>query len=189
MRNKLALDEKIIVPIVKDAAIATQSIGGGRMIPLLTLDCSNHKELLNLFQLHSEATLPGDATCTWGISFKLLEPKLAVLIIEFTRPLEIKFALSFELNKYGGVADGIIQSRGLYIQPMQNLQNETLIINEQGNILIEVHPNTMLPKWDNYLLKVIRKKLKKQGFSRKEAITVSFEFLERTREIWKFRAK
>jgi hypothetical protein len=32
--NRMSIDEKICVPIVRDAAVATESMAGGRMIPV-----------------------------------------------------------------------------------------------------------------------------------------------------------
>lgn len=184
--NKISIDEKLCVPIVGEAAVATESIAGGRMIPALTLDCSNHQELLNLLNLHGDAE-PGDATCTWAITNSFFKPVDAFLLIEFTKPSSVKFALEFDLSKYGNVADGIVQSNGVYLMAQTNNSTKPLLDDKSPKVIVEVHPNTKLPNWDKVLLKVIKKNMKKKGMSNKEAKQASHEFLQRTREVWGFR--
>jgi len=184
MKNK-AIREDILVPIVGDGAIATHATAEGRTIPVLILDCDRHKEFLNLIYLH-ENSLPGDVICTWCI--KRFDSQTIFLMLEFERPSMVRIMFHFDLARQALLADGIVQSRGVYLQPKESGQRVSEGIN-QPKILVEVHPETTPPNWDSLLLKAICKCMKRAGLSRSQANDASKEFLMRGREIWGLKMK
>lgn len=141
MKNK-AIREDILVPIVGDGAIATHATAEGRTIPVLILDCDRHKEFLNLIYLH-ENSLPGDVICTWCI--KRFDSQTIFLMLEFERPSMVRIMFHFDLARQALLADGIVQSRGVYLQPKESGQRVSEGIN-QPKILVEVHPETTPPQ-------------------------------------------
>jgi hypothetical protein len=180
--RRTKLDESLIVPIVGDGAIATCDTGEGRSIPVLIVDCENHKEVLNLVHLHAESP-PGDVVCTWGIN-----KKNAVLLLSFSKPAELTFGLMFDLQSQAGLADGVVQAQGVYIQPSvfgmrvaEGLDNP--------KILVEVSPQTKLPDWDERLSKAMSHRMRSYGMSRRQAKNAAKEYFKRTRELWTFRMR
>ncbi|MDE3170209.1 MAG: hypothetical protein KGL75_08700, partial [Acidobacteriota bacterium] len=59
------LEEARPVPIVADAAISTVGVHGGRMLPVLLLDCSARPEIAELIRVH-DALGPCDVVSQWG---------------------------------------------------------------------------------------------------------------------------
>jgi len=183
--KKKKTEENICVPIVGDGAIATSDTAGGRVIPVLVLDCKNHKQLLNCIYLH-ENTPPGDVVCTWGT--KAFNSKYAFLLLKFSKPSEVEIALKFDLDTQAGIADGIVQSNGVYLQPKESGSRVVEGL-DNPKILVEVSPKTKLNNWDELLLKRVVKRMKKKGMSRKQAKKAASDFLNRTREMWGLRMK
>ncbi|HEX7028345.1 MAG TPA: hypothetical protein VF268_13975 [Gammaproteobacteria bacterium] len=180
MKRKIKLNEGLFVPIMGDGAIASESTAEGRAIPVLILDCKNHKELVNHIHIH-EHSPPGDVLCTWAAN-----KRYAFLIFEFYRPTQVKVGVKFDLVTEGGLADAIVQSQGVYIQPAESGKTVAEGL-ENPKILVEVNPKTKLPDWDERLLKILMRQMKKEGLSKREAKNASYEFLCRTREFWKLR--
>jgi hypothetical protein len=81
MKRKTKMDDSHFVPIVSDGAIATGGTADGRAIPVLVVDCENHKEVLNLVHLHTDSP-PGDVNCTWAAIFNPV-----VQMTAFKRPI------------------------------------------------------------------------------------------------------
>lgn len=183
--KKMKIEENICVPIVGDGAIAKGDTAGGRVIPVLVLDCENHKELLNCIYLHENAP-PGDVICTWGT--KTFNSKYAFLLLQFSKPSEVEIALKFDLDTQISLADGIVQSNGVYLQPKESGDRVSEGL-EKPKILVEVSPKTKLNNWDEILLKRVIKRMRKEGMSRKQANNAASDFLDRTREMWGLRMK
>lgn len=182
--NKISIRERIVVPIVGNGAIAMGSTADGRVIPVLVLDCSEHREFLNLVYAH-EHSPRGDVMCTWAQ--KRFNSRYVFLLLQFSRPAEVEIALMFDLDQQAGLADGIVQSHGVYLQPKES-GSRVMEGLDKPKILVEVSPETKLPNWDELLHRRARKKLmKREGMSRKQAEAASKEFLVRTREIWGMR--
>ena len=180
--KKTKLEDSFFIPIIRDGAIATGHAAEGRNIPIVILDFTRHPTVQHLIQLHQDVAL-GDALCTWGIN-----KKFAFLILEFSRPAIVKFGIKFDLSTEAALADGIVQSRGLYIQPGKS--GDTIVSNfDYPKILIEVPPKTKIPDWDDRILNAISKRMRHKGLSRKDAKSASKQFLKRMREIWGYRLK
>ncbi|QTN41445.1 hypothetical protein [Marinobacter salsuginis] len=180
MRRKTKMADSHFAPIVGDGAIAHGSTADGRAIPVVVVDCANHKELLNLVHLHVSSP-PGDADCTWGAN-----KKHAFLLFSFTKPSVVQFGLMFDLQSQANLADGIVQSQGVYIQPSEfgSRVSEGL---DGPKILVEVSPKTKLPDWDERLIKAVSQKMRHKGMSKRQAKEAAKEYLKRTREIWSLR--
>lgn len=181
--NKISIPESIVVPIVGDGAIAMGSTADGRVIPVLVLDCSEHREFLNLVYAH-ENSPRGDVMCTWGQ--KRFNSRYVFLFLQFARPAAVEIALVFDLDQQASLADGIVQSHGVYLQPKES-GSRVMEGLDKPKILVEVSPETKLPNWDELLLGRVHKLMKREGMSRKQAAAASKEFLSRTREIWGMR--
>ena len=181
--KKVTFDISLCVPIIDDGAIANKDTGEGRLIPVVILDFSNHNEFLNM--LHSQEDMPpGDVTTSWA--FQKLNRRFAYLNLAFTKPSEIQIVLEFDLMHRFALADGIVQSRGVYLQPSTSGEKVSEGIGS-SKILIEVPVSTVYPHWDNILRLNMRKTLRKKGFSKKNAKKAAVEHLLRIREMWSHR--
>lgn len=180
LRKRTVLKDSTFVPVIRDGAIATADVADGRPIPVLIVDCSNHKELLNLIYLH-ESTPAGDVYCTWGKN-----KKFAFLIFEFQRPAEVKVGVKFDLQSEWRTADGIVQARGVYLQPAESGE-KVMDGLDQPKIVVEVSPRTKLKDWDAMLVKAISRSMAKSAVPKKQAKEVARQSLERTREFWRLR--
>ncbi|WP_430468855.1 hypothetical protein [Vreelandella titanicae] len=180
--KKMKVSHDVFLPIIRDGAIASGDTADGRNIPILILDCAQNKNVLTLIQLH-ENSPPGDVISTWGVN-----KDCACLMLEFERPVAVKFGIKFDLETQGGLADGIVQSCGLYLQAGK--AGDTIASNfDDIKLLIEVSPKTKIPDWDDKLEIAIARRMKRDGLSRKEAKKASKQFVERMREIWGLRMK
>lgn len=168
------------VPIVGDGAIAHSDTADGRAIPVLIVDCENHKEVLNLVHIHTSSP-PGDVNCTWGIN-----KKNAFLLLSFSKPSEVNFGLIFDLHTQANLADGIVQSQGVYIQP-STFGKRVAEGLDNPKILVEVAPQTKLPDWDERLIKAMSLKMREHGMSRRQAKDAAKDYFQRTREVWALR--
>ncbi|MCD1632115.1 hypothetical protein [Marinobacter shengliensis] len=180
MKRKTKMDDSHFVPIVSDGAIATGGTADGRAIPVLVVDCENHKEVLNLVHLHTDSP-PGDVNCTWGIN-----KKYAFLLFSFSKPSEVNFGVKFDLQSQANLADGIVQSQGVYIQPSVFGKRVAEGL-DSPKVLVEVAPRTKIPDWDEWLVKAMTKKMRSHGMSRRQAKEAAKDYFQRTRELWALR--
>lgn len=149
---------------------------------MLILDCENHKQLSNLISLHKELSYPGDAISRWSIN--RLKAQYVFLSLKFMKPMEYEVTIKFDLQKQCILADGIIQSQGVYIQSSESgvYMRESL---DEPKILIEVPTEGVLPNWDNIIIKQIIKRIKKDKLTKEKNIKLAaHEILQRTREVW-----
>lgn len=172
------IDLSNTVQIVSDGAIATGPIGEGRLIPVVVVDCGEHRPLVELVQLH-EHTPPGDVSSLWAK--KLFDKKHIFLRLEFQRPVVTDVTLQFSLEKHLALVDGIMKSRGLYLQPSEFASRVSRGM-EKPKILVEV-PSTF-PAWDALQLELVAKQFRRNGASRKDAKVLAREHIQSMSEIW-----
>jgi hypothetical protein len=172
-------------PIVADGAIATTGVGEGRLVPALILDCDENRTLHELIVLH-EDTPPGDVLVTWGRP--RFDKSVALLVLEFKRPIHTKVVLSFDVAKQGGLVDGIIHARGVYLQSKDFGHTVSAGLNNP-KILVEIPASATYPGWDSQYQDVLVKQFKRHGFSRTEAKQAATEHMVRLRELWHSRMR
>lgn len=163
--------------VLGDGAIAMPDIGDGRLIPVIIIDCDTRRDLYDLVMAHEES-LPGDVSVTWFK--KIFSKKSIYLLLRFIKPVETECVIEFDIGKYGGVVDLIINARAFYFQPKDSgLKVSTSL--DKPKIIIEVPSETKLDDWDSMLTKHLVKKFLKQGASKKEAIAASKVHIENWR--------
>ncbi|MCK7598087.1 hypothetical protein M0G74_12465 [Microbulbifer sp. CAU 1566] len=177
LKKKSKYSDNHFVPVVRTGGIATAELGEGRLIPVLILDCKNHKSLLELIYLHEDSP-PGDVKCTWGANSKFF-----YLLFDFSRPTEVSCGVKFEISSQWRVADGIVRAKGVYLQPIDSGENVLAGIHN-SKVLVEVSPEAKMEDWDARIIKFLRKKLRKNGFTRKDSISASKSTLDENREFW-----
>lgn len=167
-----------LVQIVGDGAIATGPVGEGRLIPVVVVDCDEHRPLVELIQLQ-EHTPPGDVSSLWAQ--KLFDKKHLFLRLEFQRPVITDVTLQFSLEKHLGLVNGIMKSRGLYLQPSEFAVRVSHGI-DKPKILVEV-PSTF-PAWDALHFELVAKRFRRNGASRTDAKALAREHIQSLSEIW-----
>lgn len=167
------------VKIVSDGAIAMPEIGDGRLIPVLILDCDLRRDLYDMVMAHQDMP-PGDVTVTWAR--KIFSKKSVYLIIEFKKPAITEAIIEFDIAKYGGTADLIINARAFYFQPKDSGERVMEGL-DKPKILIEVSYKAKLDDWDSILNSHLVKRFRKQGATKKEAVEAAKEHLEGMRRI------
>lgn len=172
--------------IIYSGHISVSDVGESRFIPLIMIDENLAKEVTELIGFHSE-TNSGDTITIWTSSISsLYNKKKYTLKFKFTKPQEITFGISFEIDKHHKLIDGILFSQALYLQT-GSIYDKTYP-NDKGAILVEV-PNTgFLKTWNNILFDYIKKQLRKKGVPKKELNNKTTEFIKTSREIWTFRS-
>lgn len=178
------IDDTKIVPIVGDGAIALPVVAGGRLIPVLIIDCDRHAALYDSILIHRD-TAPGDVTITW--SRKLVSKNLVFLHLQFLRPIETTATFCFNLQKQAILVDGIIRAHGVYLQPLQSGKSVSEGL-DKPKILVEVPSTAILPFWADMYKSTLIKSYSSRGVSRREARRLADEHLKKTAEMWSARA-
>ena len=176
---RLTIDDRAVVPIVGDGAIGDPRVLGGRLLPVLILDCSRHRPLEDLILAH-EHTPPGDVVASWG--WKLFSRKTVFLTLRFARPLETVACLAFDVVSQGGVVEWIVNARAVYLQPRSSgaVVSEGM---EKPKILVEVPATATFPIWKELHRKTLEKNFIKRGLPRKQAREAVQEYIARMHEI------
>jgi hypothetical protein len=147
-------------------------IGGeGRLIPVLIIDCTEHRPLHDLIAIHEE-TPPGDVKATWSRS--AFGKKTVHLTLDFERPVATSASFVFDIDRYCGLIDWIISARGVYLQPTTSGRRASEGI-DKPKILVEVPPDADLPGWDRIYLKTVQRGYLQAGLSRAQAKATAAE--------------
>jgi hypothetical protein len=176
---RASIKDRELVPIVKDGAIGNPDILGGRIIPVLIIDCSSHRQLGDLIVAH-EHTPPGDVVVSWG--WKLLSRKTVFLTFRFSRPMETVACVAFDVVSQGGLVEWIVNARGVYLQPLSSGQFVSAGL-DKPKILVEVPASATFPIWKELHRKALEKQFRKRGFSRDQAREAVREHLARMHDI------
>ena len=171
-----------IYEIIANGAMSAPFIGEGRLIPGLVVDTGTDDNLRELIEYHQD-TPPGDTVLLW--SKKALNNKRLVLNIEFSKPMELQFGIGFDVHQHYSLIDGIIQSRGFYLQagrPGDKFSNLDI-----SKILLEVPNLGFDQQWESLLVDTIRRQYRRDGLSRKDANLATQQHVKSMREVWRIR--
>ena len=174
-----------ILHIVADGGISTKYLGEGRLIPAIIVNTENYKEILELIKVHAEIKST-DTKVVWSKRPSLFKKlKDIFLIVEFEKPMVLKFGICFILKKHYSLIDGIIQSRGLYLQ--SGILGDKVSNNVSNNILFTVPDSAFDDQWSKILLDVVKDNLKKKGAPKRELKQISELHINQMRELWHIR--
>lgn len=172
--------------LLEDGLYSSEGYGEGRLIPVVVIDFSQHKVILELIDHHNSID-NGDVTLRWITN--ILDKKSLILKVNFSKPITIEFGINFNTLQSFNIIDAIIQSRGLIIQngkkgdkPSRNFKHTSLMI-EVPNLGFD---NIWEKKFHANLESYFRKK---RGLSKKEAIMYTKEHIKQIRELLKIRQK
>ena len=168
-----------LVPIVGDGAIGHPNLLDGRILPVLILDCSEHKALEDLIHVHKH-TPPGDVVTTW--KWKLLSRRVVYLQFDFRLPMETTATVAFDVASQGVLVESIINTRGVYLQPLSSGKRVSEGL-EKPKILVEVPATSTFLIWRNLHRKTLEKQYRKRGLSTQQAREAVSQHLARMRDV------
>jgi hypothetical protein len=167
----------------EEGLISSEFVGEGRLIPVLVLDVGSNQDIIDLIEMHSSIT-SGDVTIVWIQD--LYNRKDFILRIMFSKPMQISFGVRFKISEDFALIDGIIQSKGVYLQTGKKGDKVSKKLND-NKILVEVPDTGIKSIWTQMLNKTLISKYRKMGFNRKEAKEVTQDHIAKMRELWKIR--
>jgi hypothetical protein len=167
------------VPIVSDAAVATQGTADGRIIPVLILDTSLRPDIEDMIKAHKHVSA-GDAKSAWSVPSKFNINKIS-LILTIIKPSRCVILIEFNIVRQGGVVDQIIQAQGVYIQPGKKGDRLSTTM-DHDRILVEVPSKHFRREWDKIFYKALVKDFKGKGLSKSDAKIASNGFVKEWRE-------
>ncbi|AYB30972.1 hypothetical protein [Chryseolinea soli] len=182
-QNKIEINH--VVPIMHNGMISSPNLAEGRLLPILVINAVEFPGISDLIKMHL-LTTSGDTKVTWGRSKTLFKPKEIFLHLEFIKPLEITFAIVFQLTKEFSLIDGIIQSRGFFLQAGKP-GDRARDINGENSILIEVPDVAFDNKWNALLAGTLSNNYRREGYSKKESLKMSSQQIRTMREVWHIR--
>jgi hypothetical protein len=184
MKTSKAKIDSPVFRIVADGGLSSTNIGEGRFIPSLVIDTNGNSEVTDLIKLHNKIP-SGDTKLSWTKPDTFFKSKTLTLYLEFINPMNISFGIEFTISDKFSLIDGIIQSRGFYLQSGKSGDKISEFKNDC--ILIEV-PNVGFDDyWNKLLFDTLKEDYKKKGASRKEIPNFVKEHIKRMREIWNMR--
>ncbi|HEY2584075.1 MAG TPA: hypothetical protein VGI43_19860 [Mucilaginibacter sp.] len=170
--------------VIGEGGLSAPGLGEGRFIPILIIDAYDNKEINDLITLHQENIPPGDATFLWGSP--LWNPNKIILSVEFMKPMDVSFGIEFDLKTQFSVIDGIIQSRGFFLQ-IGVIGDKPSSTMKTDKILLEVPDMNFDTKWNELLFETLKSKYKKKHLPKKEVSIAVQTHLKGMRELWKIR--
>jgi hypothetical protein len=178
---RLAFPFKILgppIPIVSDAAIATDAVGDGRFIPLVILDTTARADVAELIEIQ-EKVPPGDVISAWGSIIDGPKDHLA-LFLHFERPMEIDVALNFDLSRQGSIVELALRARAIYLQAGK--PGDRLLANFDAPRMVAELGGAMPPKrWNELWTRAVKNRLRTEGLSNGKAKKVAANFIEEMR--------
>jgi len=178
MRDREKIAECDFVPVISDGAISIPDFGEGKLIPAVVIDCAKHENIRDLILLQEESS-PGDVSSTWGK--KQFSSKEVVLILEFKKPIEVKFALKFNTKTQYALIDGIVTAKAVYLQTKESGTKITTSL-LSPKMIAEISGD--FPNWEKIYHKVLVKNFIKDGAKRKDATIFAQEHKKHTRKFF-----
>jgi hypothetical protein len=175
---KTTVDLSLVVPIVGDAAIASEPVADGRMLPLLIVDASARPNVAELIRVHAYVA-SGDAESRWGSSRD--NDDHVMLILNFVRPMDLEMVLLFSIERQGMLVDMIVNGRGVYLQ-IGNPGDRLITNMDAQRVLIEIPESDFHPIWDRLFLdRMIIVLSRRRGVPRRTARSDAENLIAETR--------
>lgn len=167
-------------PVIADGMLSHPNWNGGRMLPCVIVHAEEHDPFAQLCKLQSQVP-PGDVQSVW--TWRLLDSGHVYLELGFQRPVPNKMTIQFNVSRQGGLVNGILAARAMYLQPSCYGSKVTEGFSKPA-LLIET-PAGAPPEWDRRLHQQLRKRFRREGRSRDAARIQADDYIRRAQETWK----
>jgi hypothetical protein len=167
------------LPIIADAAIGTDAVSDGRLIPLVIVDTATRPDIAELISIQSKMP-PGDVLSQWA-TLDGSKDHLA-LLLRFQRPIEADLVLNFDLAEHGGAVELAVKGHVIYLQagkPGDRLYR-TL---DAPRIFVELGAGMPPKSWEGKWKEAMRRRFQAMGLSRSEAKKASLQHIENLRSM------
>lgn len=163
---KIINEDHAVYQVIAEGIKYTASVGEGRPIPVVLLDCPARSALDDLLEIH--AGLGGDAKMTWGKPITLRSNNVIRLKFEFSKPMDVVFSISFDLEHQYGLILGILESRGVYLQ--RGMPGDKASTAKGNTVMVEVPDMKFEPYFFSMMRKLIIRRNRNAGLSKAQAI-------------------
>lgn len=150
-------DDEIITKVVSSATIASAGIANGRNIPVVIVESDNKNKINDLLKAH-ESVKNGNCASQFGF---IEGYQYAMLILDFSLPIEITIVLLFDVIKQGITVDQILYSKCMYLMTGDEKTKFSLNM-DKPRILLEITTEGFQPHWNKIYKKKYSKYLKKK---------------------------
>jgi len=162
------------LPVVGDAGVGIEGFADGKIVPVVIIDAVNAPEVQELIKMHQHVE-DGDAIFAWG--YPRGDNLEMHLLMRFLRPMEVEFGIKFDLRKDVLLVDAITTAGVLHIQCGQ--PGDRFIHNlDAPQIHADVSSIQDKPRWATIRDKIIVKRFRKFGLSKKAAQKAKDEYLK-----------
>lgn len=170
-----------LTPILHVGAIGNPNVSDGRLLPFLTVDCTECPDVENFIEVHCDTPVPGDIVSTW--CWNRFSKSNVYLRLDFKRPITTSTHLVIPVSTKGYVVDWIMAVRGFYLQSSKygDYASEGL---GKPAIVVEVPSAATFPIWPNLYRKSLVKRFKHGGLKGKAIDKAIEDYKARQREIW-----
>lgn len=175
---------KTILEVVADATINNVYTAQGKTIPLVILDTTNQPEIAKAIEIHCNIS-NGNVRTTWG---KTDDENLLLLGVELLDPSPAEFTVAFSAFPQAGIVDIIVSSQLLLIQagkPGDRLKHDL----NKPKLQIEVPSEEFSAKWIELYHRILAKRFRELGYSKKVAKELALDFYEEMRVFREMRIK
>lgn len=186
-RARVALNPHEIspVPIIGDAAVATGRVLSGHLVPVLILDTSDRPDIAELIRVQRHLP-PGDVVSSWG--GRSSRARTILLLLEFSRPSELKLLLEFDIAEQGILVDSILDVRAVGLQS-GTVGDRLIMTMDHDRMIVEVTATGFEPKWNQLLRRELTRHFRREGFAKRQADQATERTVAEWRWLQDFRIK
>lgn len=181
-RETFSYASRDFLPIIRDGAVATMQIAGGRMMPALRLDGTGRPDIADMIEYHICHKDGGDVTTKWGL---LKDPKgYVALLLGFVRPYQTTAAIPFSIRKHQILVEGILQAGCVCIEVGEPDDTSPMMVDISRPRLVVHVPDTGFTKiWPKLRDAQLYKFYRSQGLSRRTARAAVSKRVESSQQI------
>lgn len=170
-----------IIPILQVGALGNPRVSDGRLLPFITIDCTDCPDVENFIEVHRDASVPGDVVSTW--CWKRFSKSNVYLQLDFKRPIATSIHLIIPVSTKGYVVDWIMSVRGLYLQSSKYGDCVSEGFGKPA-IIVEIPSASTFPVWPKIYQQSLIRRFKRGGLKGGAIDKAIEDYKARQREIW-----
>lgn len=177
MKRVLRINARVL-PVTEASGLAGVGIAGGHLIPVVMADLTEHADIQELLRVHAHVE-SGDCASSWVVT---AGARQVILKLEFIRPVEVTFALAFDMSTSAPVVDSIVTHNALYF--VHGLKGDRyLTVDSRDKVLINVPEMGFELYWERLFLEQAVSDLRERGVPRKQARAMAPELIKQLRSL------
>lgn len=156
-RKRVRIDQKTVVRVVADGAVAGQ-VRDGATLPVLVVDATTVPEIADAIRA-AEFEPDGDVQIIWGRERRTTAPFLEVKLI---RPVPVRFVIAFQIPEQALLVDTTLEARGFYLKaggPKATFKSTFA----DPSIIVDVHPTEFNASWPAMYKRILMDQMRRGG--------------------------